>query len=57
MDGFDAALLYGSSKLPRAKKRILTRYNEDDLLAVKHVVLHLEKLSRHRALAAAKAGT
>ena len=42
MDGFDAALIYGSGKLPKAKKQMMIRYNEDDLLALKCVVRHLE---------------
>jgi len=53
MDGFQAGVIYGSSgKLTRAKKRIVIRYNEDDLLAVKHVVRYLENLGKRRALAA-----
>jgi uncharacterized protein YprB with RNaseH-like and TPR domain len=43
MDGFGAALLYGSGKLTKTKKRALIRYNEDDLLALKCVLHHLEK--------------
>jgi uncharacterized protein YprB with RNaseH-like and TPR domain len=53
LDGFDAALTYGSAgNLPKATKRLLIRYNEDDLLAVKHVVQHLENLGQRRAHAA-----
>jgi RNase_H superfamily len=43
VDGFGAALLYGSGKLTKTKKRALIRYNEDDLLALKCVLHHLEK--------------
>jgi uncharacterized protein YprB with RNaseH-like and TPR domain len=46
MDGFEAALIYGSGKLTKAKKQIVIRYNEDDLLALKCVVRRLELLSR-----------
>jgi uncharacterized protein YprB with RNaseH-like and TPR domain/calcineurin-like phosphoesterase family protein len=52
LDGWDAALLYGAGRLTKASKRALLTYNEDDLLALKHVVLHLEKLGQRRALAA-----
>ena len=45
MNGFDAALIYGpSGKLPKVKKQMVIRYNEDDLLALKCVVRHLENL-------------
>jgi len=44
MDGFRAALLYGSGNLTKTKSRGLIRYNEDDLLALKCVLHHLEKL-------------
>jgi uncharacterized protein len=44
MSGFDAALIYGSGKLTNAKKQMVTRYNEDDLLALKGVVRYLENL-------------
>jgi predicted RecB family nuclease len=44
MDGFAAAVLYGSGKLTKARKRLLIRYNEDDLLALKCVVRHLDTL-------------
>jgi Icc-related predicted phosphoesterase/uncharacterized protein YprB with RNaseH-like and TPR domain len=42
MDGFDAALIYGSGKLTTAKKKMVIKYNEDDLLALKCVVRHLD---------------
>jgi uncharacterized protein YprB with RNaseH-like and TPR domain len=42
MNGFEAAALYGSGKLSKAKKQMLTRYNEDDLLALKCVLRHLQ---------------
>jgi uncharacterized protein len=45
LDGFAAAVLYGSGKLTKARKQKLIRYNEDDLLALKCVVRHLEQLS------------
>jgi predicted RecB family nuclease len=44
MDGFAAAVLYGSGKLTKARKRVLIRYNEDDLLALKCVVHRLKLL-------------
>jgi len=41
MDGFKAAMLYGSSgNLTKADRRAVIQYNEDDLLALKHVLLH-----------------
>ncbi|HET6842372.1 MAG TPA: ribonuclease H-like domain-containing protein [Candidatus Angelobacter sp.] len=53
MDGFKIGIICGSSgKLTKANKRMVIRYNEDDLLALKHVVFYLEKLSQHQALAA-----
>lgn len=44
MNGFEAALRYGSGKLAKSDAQVLISYNEDDLLALKHVVLHLERL-------------
>jgi uncharacterized protein YprB with RNaseH-like and TPR domain len=50
MDGFEAAILYGSSgKLTKANKRKVIRYNEDDLLALKHVLLHCTRLQKRGA--------
>jgi len=47
MDGYYAASLYGQSgKLTKQKKAMMIRYNEDDLLALKYVVRHLENLRR-----------
>jgi predicted RecB family nuclease len=44
IDGFAAAVLYGSGKLKKATRQLVIRYNEDDLLALKCVVHRLEKL-------------
>ena len=45
MDGFEAATLYGSSgNLTKAAKREVIEYNEDDLLALKHVLLYCTKM-------------
>ena len=46
MSGFEAAALYGSGKLSRAKKQRLIRYNEDDLLALQYVLRRLENLNQ-----------
>lgn len=52
MTGFDAAVLYGSGKLTPPRKRLLIQYNEDDVLAMKHVVSHLEEFAQRRSRAA-----
>ncbi|HKV25090.1 MAG TPA: ribonuclease H-like domain-containing protein [Candidatus Acidoferrum sp.] len=44
LDGFQAAHLYGSGNVDLRTKQKLLRYNEDDVLALKHVILHLEEL-------------
>ncbi len=45
IDGFSVALLYGASgRLPKSKRQMVIRYNEDDLLALKCIVRYLEKL-------------
>jgi uncharacterized protein YprB with RNaseH-like and TPR domain len=46
MDGLLAASIYGESgKLTKRKKRMLLEYNEDDVLAVKHLLHCIENLS------------
>lgn len=45
MTGFEAAVLYGSGKLNKKTKKMLLTYNEDDVLALKHVVLYIESRS------------
>ena len=52
LDGFMAALLYGSGRVDKRKKGKLIKYNEDDVLSLKHVVLYLEQNSPEHALAA-----
>ena len=42
MDGFDAALSYGSGKPSKRLKHTLLTYNEDDILSLKQVVRYLE---------------
>jgi uncharacterized protein YprB with RNaseH-like and TPR domain len=50
MDGYEAATLYGSSgNLTKAAKQEVIQYNEDDLLALKHVLLHCTKLQERGA--------
>lgn len=46
MDGFAAAILYGSGRLTKSRRRVLIEYNEDDLLALKCVVHQLEKSAK-----------
>src|SRR5262249_10015278 len=50
MSGFSLALMYGGSG--KSVRPTAIRYNEDDLLSLKHVVDHIEKLCREKALAA-----
>lgn len=52
LDGFGAAILYGSGSVSRQNKKKLLAYNEDDLLALKHLVLYIEMHSPQRAVAA-----
>jgi len=42
MEGFDAAVCYGSGKPSKQRKKLLLEYNEDDMLALKHVVRYVE---------------
>lgn len=42
LDGWTVALSYGSGKPSNKLKRLLIAYNEDDLLALKHVVGYIE---------------
>jgi len=45
MNGYKAAMLYGSTgNLAKAAKREVIEYNEDDLLALKHVLLYCTKM-------------
>jgi len=50
LDGFQAAHLYGSGNVDLRTKQKLLRYNEDDVLALKHVILHLEELGARASL-------
>ena len=43
MDGWEAAVLYGSGALAKSIKRKLIEYNEDDLLALEHIVRYIEE--------------
>ncbi len=52
IDGFTAAIIYGSGNPSKRDKKKLLIYNEDDLLALKHLVLYLDTHSQGRALAA-----
>ncbi len=51
-DGFSAALLYDSGRVNKQKRHKLLRYNKDDLLALKQLVLYLETHSQGCAPAA-----
>jgi len=42
MDGWDAALSYGSGKPNKRLKQMLLAYNEDDILSLKRVVQYIE---------------
>jgi Icc-related predicted phosphoesterase len=50
MSGFTLALMYASSG--KKIKRMAIRYNEDDLLSLKHVVHDIENLSKKKSVAA-----
>ena len=43
MQGFEAAVMYGSGALRKPTKQKLIDYNEDDLLALEHIVRYIEK--------------
>jgi Icc-related predicted phosphoesterase/uncharacterized protein YprB with RNaseH-like and TPR domain len=42
MEGFDAAISYGSGRLTKKRKKLLLEYNEDDMLGLKHVFRYIE---------------
>jgi uncharacterized protein YprB with RNaseH-like and TPR domain len=53
MNGFETAMLYGSSgNLTKAAKRKVIQYNEDDLLALKHVLLRCTKMQELESVGA-----
>jgi Icc-related predicted phosphoesterase/uncharacterized protein YprB with RNaseH-like and TPR domain len=52
MDGWGAALSYGSGKPNKRVKQMLLAYNEDDILSLKHVVQYIENRTEKRAASA-----
>ena len=55
MEGFDAALSYGSGRPTKARKKLLLEYNEDDMLALKYVVRYVERRTQPSIAAQASA--